>query len=106
MLASCYGYDFRPESYLYNSGYKPKHLLEDRTNSECCDCLIEDTVCFSPSNKVDDKIKWLWRNGVQWRNKTAAHYFVKSGFKHDDSRLLNADHSLGEMFKYIYNSQI
>ncbi len=101
-----YDYDFKPESYLYNSGYKPKHLLEEEKGPECCNCLIEDTICFNPSNRKDDKIKWLWKNGVHWRNKTAAHYFQKADFKYDDYRLLNADHSMGEMFRFVYNSQV
>ena len=101
-----YSTDFNPLSYLYNSGYKPKYLLENESNKDCCNCLVEDTICFDPGNGPDDKIRWLKRNGVQWRNKTAAHYFVKSGFKFDDQRLVNASHSLGEMFRYIFNSPI
>ena len=96
-----YHSDFRPSSYLYNSAFKPIVMLEDR--KYCCNCYVEDTICL-PSNKKENKMKWLQQNGVQWKSKPAAHYFLKSEFTFNDDRLLMEKHSLGEMLQYVNNS--
>lgn len=94
-----YHKDYKPELYVYNASLKPLHILEDEHSKVCYNVYVDDTICLNP-NATKEKLRWMKRNGVYWRSKTAAHHFLKNG----DARLLKKKHSFGEMLQYVMNT--
>ena len=97
-----YKKDYRPHLWLYNCALLPTAILQDEKSSTCYNMYLDDTICIYP-NVAQAPKWWLSRNGVDWRKKTAAHYFVKSGYPKNE-KLLNADHSLADLFRYVNDS--
>ena len=94
--------DYRPKFWLYNASSKPLYLLTDKQSKVCYNVHIDETVCLLP-NWVASK-EWLKDDGVQWENKTAAHYFIKTGIPNDGEGLLKEKFSLAELIKYVYSA--
>ena len=94
-----YNKDYRPWKWLHNASYKPTGILKNPNT--CYNVYLDDTICVNPG--FGKNMQWLQRNGVKWKYKTAAHYFLRSvAVPNDDERLLQADHSLAELIRYIY----
>jgi len=68
----------------------------------CYNVYLDDTICIHPN--WGKQRQWLNRNGVEWRTKTAAHYFVKDRIYHDGEGLLEENHSLAELLQYVHNA--
>ena len=96
-----YQSDYRPHLWLYNCALYPTDILQEKKGS-CYNMYLDDTICIYP-NVAQAPQWWLSRNGVNWRKKTAAHYFVKTGYPSNE-KLLDADHSLAELFRYVNDS--
>ena len=94
---------YQPQSWIYNACVFPTKLLEDKKSKTCYNLYLDETICLRP-NAGKEKFSWLRTNGVDWRSKTAAHYFLKHGFKFEDERLLEENHSFGNVLKYVQNS--
>lgn len=96
-----YHRDYKPELYVYNASLKPLMILEDSASDACYNVHLDGTICLDP-NPTQQKERWKKRNGVQWRGKTAAHHFLKSG----DQRLLqkrkSTDTSFSDMLRFVY----
>ena len=101
-VLDAYDKDYRPNLWLYNCANVPTNLLVDKSSDFCYNMFLDETICLNP-NYGNAKTFWLTRNGVNWRKKTAAHYYVKNGYPNDE-RLLKADHSLGELLRFINDS--
>ena len=93
-----YETDYRPNSWLHNSALLPTDILRDKQR-KCFNVYLDGTICLNP-NSAQASTWWLSPNGVDWRKKTVAHYFVKDGYPKNDE-LLKADHSLAELFRYV-----
>ena len=94
-----YRKDYRPRKWLYNISFFPlKLLMEEKT---CYNVHVDDTICNSPG--WGTRFRWLKRNEV-WRNKTAAHYFVKKDIPHDGEDLLKENFILAQMIRYVHDA--
>lgn len=96
-----YHKNYKPHLWLYNCALYPTGVLQDKSK-KCYNVYMDDTICIYP-NVAQAPKWWLSRNGVDWRKKTAAHYFVKTGYPANE-RILKADHSLAEVFRYVNDS--
>ncbi len=93
-----YNTDFRPSLWTYNSAAVPKNIL--LSNKELCfNFHLDDTMCI-PDYSETTKY-WLKHNGVDWRSKVGSHYYARF-FKYVDEKTLHEDHSLGDIFRYVY----
>ena len=101
-ILDSYHNDYKPHLWLYNCAIVPTSLLQDKSSDFCYNVYLDETICLKP-NYGNARTFWLTRNGVDWQKKTAAHYYVKSGYPADE-RLLKADHSLAELLRYINDS--
>ena len=97
-----YEKDYRPRLWLHNISYRPLNLLTDKDRKVCYNVHLDDTICLFPSWSMNRE--WLKHDGVKWRTKTAAHYFVKNGIPHDGEGLLDENFSLAELIKYVHNA--
>ena len=97
-----YHKDYRPSSWLYNISYYSLHLLTSKKSTKCHNVYVDGTICISPDFPY--RMNWLKPNKVAWRNKTAAHYFVKKQVPHIGEDILKANYSLAEMMKYVHMS--
>ena len=97
-----YHKDYRPSSWLYNISYYSLHLLTSKKSTKCHNVYVDGTICISPDYPY--RMNWLKPNKVAWRNKTAAHYFVKKQVPHVGEDILKANYSLAEMMKYVHMS--
>ena len=92
-----YETDYRPELWLHNVSFKPRDLLLQ--TDVCYNVHLDDTICIHPNwGKQRD---WLG-SGVEWRSKTAAHYFVKSNIRNDGEGLLKESSSLAQLIQYVH----
>ena len=96
-----YEKDYQPRKWLHNISYRPLNLLLDKKSSVCYNVYVDKTISINPG--FGKQRQWLGRD-VQWRTKTAAHYFIKRGIPNDDERLLQADHSLGDLLRYVHEA--
>ena len=96
-----YDTDYRPHLWLHNVSFKPTSILLDKKDSVCYNVYLDDTICVHPN--WGNQREWLRKNGVQWRSKTAAHYFVKSNIQNDNEKILGENHSLAELLQYVHN---
>ena len=94
-----YHKDYRPRKWLYNISLFPLKLLTEE--ERCYNVHVDDTICNSPG--WGTRFRWLKRNEV-WRNKTAAHYFVKKDIPHDGEDLLKENFILAQMMQYVHNA--
>ena len=97
-----YHTDYRPDKWLHNISYHPLNLLTEKSRKKCYNVHLDDTLCLFPSWSMNRD--WLKRNGVTWRTKTAAHYFVKNGIPNDGEGLLKEEFSLAELIQYVHNA--
>ena len=97
-----YDHDYRPQLWLHNGSFKPKDFLLEKHSDVCYNVHLDDTICIHPN--WGKQREWLLKDGVNWRTKTAAHYFVKTNIPHDGEGLLNEHHSLAELIKYVHNA--
>ncbi len=98
-----YEKDYRPILLLHNGSFKPAHILLDKESGVCYNVHLDDTVCIHPN--WGNQTEWLKRNGVQWRNKTAAHYFVKNEMVNDHAGLLKEAHSLADLLRHVHRHE-
>lgn len=96
-----YDTDYAPWDWLYNASLKPKYILEDGESQTCHNVYVDGTISMQPLWKYAEYY-WLRPKAVQWQDKTAAHYFVKSGMVQDDESLLRKNHSLADILRYVY----
>ena len=96
-----YDTDYRPHLWLHNGSFKPASILLDKKDSVCYNVYLDDTICVHPN--WGNQREWLRKDGVQWRSKTAAHYFVKSNIQNDNEKILGENHSLAELLQYVHN---
>ena len=97
-----YHNDYQSSSWIYNSVNVPNNILLDKTNSVCYDVYLDNTICHP--NEHDAPGEWLFHGGVpHWREKTAAHYYLKHIKLPPDDQLLAGDTSLGEMLRYVHD---
>ena len=95
-----YQENYVPNSWIYNAGTVPSNILRSCTN--CYDVYVDRTI----SNILLQK-RWMEKNGISWKNKTAVHYINRIYELHSKDITPEAlfadlaDTSLGEMFKYI-----
>ena len=94
-----YHKDYRPHKWLYNISLFPLKLLTEEET--CYNIHVDDTICISPG--WGTRFHWLKRKEV-WRNKTAAHYFVKKDIPHDGEDLLKENFILAQMIQYVHNA--
>lgn len=92
--------DFRPELYVFNGSFIPLRILEDKHSKVCYNVYLDDTICLDP-NATEEKARWWQRQGVNWRAKTAAHYFLK---KVNSKTILSQDNSLADMLRYVLDA--
>ena len=97
-----YHKDYRPTKWLHNASFKPLDLLINRHSNGCYNVHIDETVCLSPTYK--DRKKWLKDDAVEWKNKTAAHYYIKIGIPNDGEGLLKEKFSLAELIQYVHTA--
>ena len=96
-----YHKDYKPELWLHNVSFKPAGILLKDTDV-CYNLYLDDTISTHPN--WGKRNEWL-KNGVSWRYKTATHYFLRIGMvPNDDEHLLQADHSLGQLFRYVHEA--
>ncbi len=92
-----YHNDFQPNDWSYNSAGIPTKMLQAEV---CYNVYVDATICVPRWSEAP--AIWLVHNGLNWRSKTAAHYFSKHNyFKQDDESLLEKDNSFGEMLRYV-----
>lgn len=96
-----YDHDYKPELWLHNVSYKPTALLTGKDSTVCYNVYLDDTISIKPH--WGKQKEWL-KNKVQWRTKTAAHYFVKTGIKNDNEQILKENHSLAELLRYVHEA--
>ena len=96
-----YERDYQP-SWIYNSNRVTAGILTNE-RTKCYNVYVDNTICQDPLWSDAPK-RWLSNKGVDWRSKTAAHYFVKSGFPNSEEEVLKANHSLAELFQYVNES--
>ena len=94
-----YHKDHKPLKWIYNISLYPLKLLTKK--KVCYNVHVDDTICISPG--WDTRFNWLKRNEV-WRNKTAAHYFVKNDIPQDGEGLLKENFILAQMIQYVHNA--
>jgi len=97
-----YHTDYRPDKWLHNISYHPLNLLTEKSRKKCYNVHLDDTLCLFPSWSMNRD--WLKPNGVKWRTKTAAHYFVKTGIPHDGESLLTQKFPLAELIQYVHHA--
>ena len=97
-----YHKDYRPTDWLHNASYKPLDLLINKHSNDCYNVHIDETVCLNPT--YIDRKKWLKDNAVEWKNKTAAHYYIKTGIPNDGEGLLKEKFSLADLIKYVHTA--
>lgn len=92
--------DYRT-AWLWNASERPRHILENKNSTVCHDMLVVDGIATQPD--WYRYAQWLHVNGVNWKNKVAAHYFDKK-LKSFDETKVNASNSFGELLRYVLNS--
>ena len=98
-----YDTDYRPELWLHNVSFKPRDfLIEPDSSNVCYNVHLDDTICIHPN--WGKQREWLKKNSVNWRTKTAAHYFVKNNIRNDGKGLLKEDHSLADLIRYVHKA--
>ena len=95
-----YDTDYKPRYWVENISYFPLRLLTQKKG--CFNVHIDGTICISPSWR--DRREWLKPNNINWRNKTATHYFVKKNIPYDGEGLMKEKFSLAEMIQYVHNT--
>lgn len=96
-----YEQDYRPNLWIHNVSYKPAGLLLNKSTRVCYNVYLDDTISVHPNSGRTKE--WLG-NEVQWRTKTAAHYFIKQGIPNDGEGLLQENHSLGKLLQYVHQA--
>ena len=96
-----YHTDYRHD-WTYNSGIVPTNMLVNSdSNGACYNVYVDETISQDPNfNEVK---RWLDGNlNVNWKNKTAAHYYynclANSGQLKPDDRILGASPILSALF--------
>ena len=104
-----YHTDYR-HGWTYNCGTVPTNILEKSdSNGTCYNVYVDKTISQDPNYK--EVRRWVDGNlYVNWKNKTAAHYYYNDLTKHgqlkpDDRNelMLMQNSSLGELFRYVFN---
>jgi hypothetical protein len=96
-----YDQDYRPSLWIHNASFKPAGILQSKKSKVCYNVHLDNTICLNPN--AGQTKQWLG-NKVQWRTKTAAHYFLKRGIPNDDERLLKANHSLAQLLRHVHEA--
>ena len=99
-----YHSDYRPTIWVHNAADVPRDILLGKLSSACYNMYLDDTICINPGWEEASK-QWLSHGGVpDWRQKTAAHYFLnRVNLPTDADKLLSSNTSLGEMLRFIYD---
>ena len=97
-----YKTNYKPHLWLYNCALLPTDILQDKRSDTCYNVYMDDTICIYP-NVGQARKWWLSPKGVDWKKKTAAHYFVKTGYPSNE-KILKADHSLAEVLRHVNDS--
>ena len=104
-----YHTDYR-RSWMYNCGTVPANILgKSDSNGTCYNVCVDETISQDPYYKQVRK----WVDGkyyVNWKNKTAAHYFYNDLTTHGHLKpdvknelMLVQNSSLGELFRHVSN---
>ena len=102
-----YHTDFKAD-WVYNSGIVPTNILVNSDhNGKCYNVYVDETIPQDPGH--GDAWRWVDGNSyVNWKNKTAAHYYYKyfpntGQLKSDDRNelMLMQNNSIGELFRHI-----
>lgn len=97
-----YDTDYRPDLWLHNGSFRPMDFLLDKKSDVCYNVHLDDTICINPN--WGKQREWLQKGAVNWRTKTAAHYFVKDSIANDGEGLLKENHSLADLLRYVHNA--
>ena len=98
-----YENNYRP-AWTYNAGHVPARILH-----HCPECHRDITVDYHMSNWNDARAKnWLKEGGLEWRQKTVAHY-MNTGFMKPlkpPNELLSMSTPFSEMVKFVLGDTI
>ena len=90
--------DYR-EDWLYNCAVVPVRLIEDHQDHYG---IVFDTN-ISENPNWSTRAMWLKDlSTVDWRSKSAAHYFGRTTLP-SSIAMLSAPGPAGDMFRYVYN---
>ena len=92
-----YHKNYHPELWVFNSANVPTQILKDKDSSVCYNMFLDATICVKPTYAQATKWWLSPGSGVEWRKKTAAHYFMKRLTSHN----LNSNNSFGELLRYV-----
>ena len=104
-MVDSYHKDYRPGwwwfNWVYNAGQVPTELLT-KQRSDCFNVYVETEIC--EPNPLQVYAAWSKHNKVEWRKKTAAHYFKRYLYlPTENESILKESSSFSEMLNYIYN---
>ncbi len=92
-----YDKDYRSDSWSFNGAVYSRNILE-KNRSTCYNVYVVNGIASDPM--YYQYSFWLKKGGVKWKYKVAAHYFNKELKKLNES-VLDADHALGEMLRFV-----